>query len=59
MQQSLEINFESVLHSLHASEKDKPALELHVRVVHANFAEQVRLLAETDEDLAKESITEA
>jgi len=57
MQQSLDFNFDSVVNSLQTS--DKHALELHVRVIHYSYAQQVRLLAETDEDLEKESITEA
>jgi hypothetical protein len=57
MQQSLDFNFDSVVNSLQTN--DKHALELHVREIHESYAQQVRLLAETDEDLEKESITEA
>jgi hypothetical protein len=57
MQQSLDFNLDSVVNSLQTN--DKHALELHVKIIHDSYAQQVRLLAETDEDLEKESITEA
>ena len=59
MKQSLDFNFDAVVGTLQDSEKHQHALELHVHQIHAKFALQVRLLAETDEDLEKESITEA
>ncbi len=60
MQQSLSFNFDEVVSSIETNDKHQAdALSLHVHGIHAKYAEQVRLLAETDEDLVKESIEEA